>query len=250
MQIRAIVLIATFAAALAICPPILAQNNNQSPAGPPPTSAQGSVPDLTGVWNAMRNNYDVASFSKGDPPMTPWGIEQFKAAKPSQGPRGVSLKETNDMVYQCYSPGLPYIYLQLFPMEIIQTAGEVVELFEYDHSVRHIYLGKRAHADDLTPTYMGDSIGHWDGSTLVVDTTGLNDKRWLDRVGHPASEQMHIVERIRRVDKNTLQVDFTFDDPKSYLRPWTAQMRFSLHPDWHIMEHMCMDNKAFESFEK
>jgi hypothetical protein len=250
MQIRAIVLIATFAVALAICPPIPAQNNHQPPAGPPPKSAQGLVPDLTGVWNATRSNYDVASFSKGDPPMTQWGIEQFKAAKPSQGPGGVSLKETNDMVYQCYSPGLPYIYLQLFPMEIIQTAGEVVELFEYDHSVRYIYLGNRAHPDDLTPTYMGDSIGHWDGSILVVDTIGLNGKRWLDRVGHPASEQMHIVERIQRVDKNTLQVDFTFDDPKSYVRPWTAQMRFLLHPNWHIMEHMCMDNKAFESFEK
>jgi hypothetical protein len=251
MQSRAIVVIATFAVALVVCSPVPAQNNNRATSQPPVTSiVQGSLADLTGIWNAMRSNYDVASFSKGDPPMTQWGIERFKAAKPSQGPRGVSLKETNDMVYQCYSPGLPYIYLQLFPMQIVQTPEEVVELFEYDHSVRHIYLDRGVHLDDLTPTYMGDSIGHWDGSTLVVDTIGLNGKTWLDRVGHPSSEQMHIVEHIRRVDKSTLQVDFTFDDPKSYTRSWTAQMRFLLHTDWHIMEQMCMDNKAFESFEK
>ena len=236
---------------LAISPNSFAQNNRDQTALQPTGAKVPSLgPDISGLWNAMRSGYDFASFSKGDPPMTPWGMAQFRATKPSQGPRGVPLKETNDMVYQCYSPGMPYIYLQLFPMQIVQTPKEVIELFEYDHSVRHIHLDRSKHLDDLTPTYMGDSIGHWEGDTLVVDTIGLNDKRWLDRLGHPTSNQMHIIERIRRTDTNTLQVDFTFDDPKAYTKPWTASMRFRLHPDWYIMEDMCMDNKAFESFEK
>lgn len=182
--------------------------------------------------------------------MTPWGAEQFKSARPSQGPNGVKLTETNDKVYKCAPPGMPYIYIQLFPMQIIQTPKEVIELFEYDHIVRYIYTDGRKHPADLTPTYNGHSIGHWEGDTLVVDTIGLNGKNWLDRVGHPESDQMHIVERIRRVDDNTLQVGLTFDDPKNYTKPWTAMARFGLRPSWDVLEHVCEDNLAFESFEK
>lgn len=238
-----------FFTALAIFPAASAQTGDQSKMGAAGAQAPIQTHDLSGVWNAERSAYPFASFGM-NVPMTPWGLAQFNAAKPSQGPHGVTLKETNDMVYQCYSPGMPYIYLQVFPMQIVQTPNELIELFEYDHSVRHIYLDRSTHPADLTPTYMGDSIGHWEGDTLVVDTVGLNDKRWLDRVGHPTSDQMHIIERIRRTDANTLQVDLTFDDPKAYTKPWTATMRWGLHPTWHIMEDMCMDNKTFESFEK
>jgi hypothetical protein len=229
-----------------------AQNKPQpAPASsdvPKPNSAPGA--DITGIWDGMRGNYDFASFSKGDPPMTAWGKAQFDTAKPSQGPRGVSLKETTDRVYKCFPPGMPYIYLQIFPMQIVQTPKEVIEIFEYDHNVRHIFIDGRKHPDDLTPTYNGHSIGHWEGDTLVVDTVGLNGKLWLDRLGHPESDQMHIVERIHRVDEKTLQVDLTFDDPKAYPKPWTAVLKFRSRPDWDIMELICEDNIEFESFEK
>jgi len=252
MRNRLAVMIPALVAASTFSSALLAQSNSQAPAAQPPaTMAQNAdaTRDLSGVWNAMRSNYDTASFSKGDPPMTPWGREQFNAAKPSQGPRGVKLTETTDRVYKCTPPGLPYIYLQLFPMQIIQTPKEVIELFEYDHIVRHIFTDGRKHPADVKPSYNGHSIGHWEGDTLVVDTIGLNGKMWLDRVGHPDSEQMHILERIHRVDAKTLQVDFTFDDSKSYEKPWTALMRFQLRPNWDIMEHVCEDNLAFESFE-
>jgi hypothetical protein len=252
MRNRLAVMIPAIVAALTFSSASIGQGTSQVPAGQPaaakPQSAEASR-DLTGVWNAMRSNYDVASFSKGDPPMTPWGQTQFNAAKPSQGPRGVKLTETTDRVYKCTPPGMPYIYLQLFPMQIIQTPNEVIELFEYDHIVRHIFTDGRKHPANMKPSYNGHSIGHWEGETLVVDTIGLNGKIWLDRVGHPDSEQMHIIERIHRVDEKTLQVDFTFDDPKSYVKPWTALMRFQLRPNWDIMEHVCEDNLAFESFE-
>ena len=116
--------------------------------------------------------------------------------------------------------------------------------------MRHIYTDGRTHPADFNPSYMGHSIGHWEGGTLVVDTVGLNGKAWLDRVGHPESDQMHVMERIHRVDDHTLQVDLTFDDPKSYTKPWTAHMSLRLHPDWDIMEDICEDNFGFEGFEK
>lgn len=182
--------------------------------------------------------------------MTAWGKAQYDKARPSQGPHGVKLSETNDKVYKCAPPGMPYIYIQLFPMQIVQTPKEVIEIFEYDHIVRHIYVDVRPHPAGFKPSYNGHSIGQWQGDTLVVDTIGLNGKNWLDRVGHPESAQMHILERIRRTDEKTLQVDLTFDDPKSYTRPWSARIGFLLHPDWEILEHVCEDNLAFENFEK
>ena len=243
-------LMAAFAAASLFCAPACEQGHAQAP----PTAANApavlAAGDNFGVWNAMRGNYDFSSFSKGDPQMTPWGKVQFDAAKPSQGKRGVPLQETTDRVYKCVPPGMPYIYLQLFPMQIVQTPKEVIELFESDHTVRHIYTDGRKHPATGKPSYNGHSIGHWENGTLVVDTIGMKGRLWLDRLGHPESEQMHIVERIQRVDEKTLQVDFTFDDPKSYPKPWTAQIRFLRHPDWDIMEDVCEDNLAFESFEK
>jgi len=249
---RLAVVIPGLTVALTFSAGLLGLNKSQAQAQPAAANGQTSTSniDISGVWNAMRGNYDTASFSKGDPPMTPWGQEQFNAAKPSQGPRGVKLTETTDRVYKCSPPGMPYIYLQLFPMQIVQTPKEVIELFEYDHTVRHIFIDGRKHPADLTPSYNGHSIGHWEGDALVVDTVGLNGKLWLDRVGHPDSDQMHVIERIHRVDDKTLQVDFTFDDPKSYVKPWTALMRFRLRPDWEIIEDVCEDNFAFESFEK
>ena len=251
MRNRLTVIIPALVAPLTFSAVLLAQSNGQAPGQQAAAKAKTSVAntDISGVWNAMRGNYDTASFSKGDPPMTPWGQEQFNAAKPSQGPRGVKLTETTDRVYKCSPPGMPYIYLQLFPMQIVQTPKQVIEIFEYDHTVRQIFIDGRKHPAEIKPSYNGHSIGHWEGDTLVVDTIALNGKMWLDRVGHPDSKQMHIIERIHRVDDKTLQVDFTFDDPKSYVRPWTALMRFQLRPNWDIMEHVCEDNLAFESFE-
>jgi len=248
----AVVCTAAIAAALGFSAVVLAQNAGQSNNELAKASSQdgGAKHDLSGVWNASSGIYQFASFSKDEPPMTAWGKAQYDNAKPSQGPHGVKLSETNDKVYKCSPPGMPYIYIQLFPMQIVQTPKEVIEIFEYDHIVRHIYVDGRPHPADVRPSYNGHSIGHWEGDTLVVDTIGLNSKNWLDRVGHPESAEMHIVERIRRPEKTNLQVDLTFDDPKSYTRPWNAHIGFVLHPDWEILEHVCEDNLAFESFEK
>ncbi len=159
--------------------------------------------------------------------MTPWGTEKYNANKPSNGPRTHSLKETDDPVLrQCLPPGTPRIYLQPFPFQIVQTPKEIIMIFEYDHTVRQIFMDGRPHPEDVTPTYMGHSIGKWEGDTLVVDTVGFNEKTWLDRDGHPHSDQLHVIERFHRVDRDNMTIDLTMEDPKALAKPWKSTVEF------------------------
>lgn len=216
------------------------------------------TPDFSGVWNLQASpatRYLSYSFMRDEPPMTPWAQEKFKATKPSFGPR--SFEDSNDPVNPttlntvgCFPPGMPRLYLQPFPMEIIQTPGRVLMLFEFNHFVRQIWTDGRPHNTDLGATWLGDAIGKWEGDTLVVDTIGFNDKTWIDRAGHPHSEALHLVERIRRVDSNTLQNDITIEDPKAYTKPWGGTIQFRSHPKWNITEMVCEDNVNFDEFLK
>ena len=245
---------AVVVAVLVLSSGILAQT-----AGAPKVPA----PDLTGVWrrsrvppdNARRYTFhEVAgNLTNQEPPMTPWGEAKFKAAKPNVGPRGVSLAHTNDPVSKCFPPGVPRIYEILLgaPVELMQIPGRVVMLFEYDHLVRQIFTDGRPHPQDLNPSWMGDSIGRWEGDTLVVDTVGFNDKTWLDGEGHPHSDALHLIERIRRVSHDALTIDFTIDDSKAYTKPWVARETFELKPGWTIGERVCVeDNANFLETEK
>ena len=174
--------------------------------------------------------------------MTPWALEKFKANKPSFGPHSVA--DTNDPTYDCNLPGIPRIYVHPAPFEIVQTPGRVLMLFEYDAFVRQIWTDGRPHTKDLDPSerlWMGDPIGHWEGDTLVVDTIDFNDKTWLDRAGHPHSEDLHVTERIRRIDHVNLRIDLTIEDPKAYTQPITSQINYQLKPGWSLHEHACTD---------
>ncbi len=95
---------------------------------------------------------------------------------------------------------------------------------------------------------MGDSIGKWEGDTLVADTVSFNDKSLIDRVGHPHSDALHVVERIRRVDQNSLEIGLTVEDPKAFTKPWNTKLIFESKPDWKIMEQICEDNASFIDF--
>ena len=213
----------------------------QTAPGPAVPKAQSgfSPHDLSGVWMERQN---TVSFSPQEPPILPWAEEKYKSAKPGYGPRATP--DSEDPILNCLPPGVPRIMLIPFPMQVIQIPGEVVMLFEYDHYIRHIYLGRREHSKELDLTWMGDSIGWWEGNTLVVDTNGLNDKTWLDQVGHPHSDALHVVERIRRIDHETLQDDLTIDDPKAYRKTWTGLQVFKLKSSWHLLEYVCADDKA------
>jgi len=183
--------------------------------------------------------------------MTAWGEAQYKASKSSFGAHPYPLAETNDPVYHgCFPPGLPRVYIHPFPLKIVKAPGELIMLFEYDSLRREIYTDGRAHDTSLGPSWMGDSIGHWQGDTLVVDTVNLNDKTWLDRVGHPHSDALHIVERFRRINHDHLLDDITIEDPKTYTKPWTAHLDFLLRPKWTLAEQFCEDGETFKTSKR
>lgn len=209
--------------------------------------------NLSGVWTndppqdtlAFQND----TFSAELPAFTAWGRERFDAAKPNRGPRGVPVAETDDPVYACFPPGTPRIYLHPFPMEIVQSPDRVLMIFEYDHLIRQIYTDGRGHRTDLGPTWMGDSTGRWDGGTLVVETVNFNDKTWLDRTGVPHSEALRVVERIRLIDADHLEIEIVMEDPIALAEPWRAR-RVLRKVDWTIEEFSCMDNVNFLDFEQ
>ncbi len=201
----------------------------QSPKG------QGSTktPDLSGVWFTQGNVR--AGFNLGESsPLLPWGEERLKADQ----------QKVSNVLY-CYPPGVPRVWTEPYPFEIISLPGRVLVYYEFQHLVRTIHTDGREHAKDLPPTFMGDSIGKWDGDALVVDTIGFNDQTWLDNTKRPHSEELHIIERIRRTSHDALQLDITIDDPKAYTKPWSAQRVFDLKPGWEISEQICEDNNTY-----
>jgi hypothetical protein len=235
---------------------IYSQNSPQAKTdNPSATPVPAPEHDLSGVWNMhstpAQRKYTGSTYTQDPPEMTPWGLEKYNTNKPSNGPRTHSLKETDDPVLKlCLPPGTPRIYLQPFPFQIVQTPKEIFMLFEYDHTIRQIFMDGRTHPDDVIPTYMGHSIGKWEGDTLVVDTVGFNEKTWLDRDGHSHSDQLHVIERFRRTDHDNMQIDITMEDAKAIAKPWKTQLYFQLRPGWDIMELACTDNASFVDFEK
>jgi hypothetical protein len=235
-SIAALAITIAFSSALLTFAKRSAQNGRASAA----THTQsGAYADLSGVWLEKQN---LITFSPKEPLFQPWAAARYKAVKPGYGPHATP--DSQDPILSCYPPGVPRIMLIPFPMQIVQLPGQVMMVFEYDHFVRFIDLERRQHPKDLNPSWLGDSIGHWEGDTLVVDTVGLNDKTWIDQVGHPHSGALHVIERIRRPERDTLVDDITIDDPKAYLKPWSGQQVFALKRGWHLLEYICEDNMA------
>ena len=224
------------------------------------SSAAEHAPDFSGVWEghmpATARRWAAYSFIADIPEMTPWGKALYETTKPSWGPRAVV--DSTDLVNPttgneigCFPTGVPRIYVHPFPFEIVQTPGRVIELFEFNHFVRQIYTsGPHEHAKDLDPTWMGDSVGWWEGDTLVIDSVGFNDKTWLDRAGLPHSDQLHVVEHISRPKRDTLIVHITVNDPKTYTKTWEGERIYQLEPDWKLTEMICEDNITFNDLKK
>jgi hypothetical protein len=221
---------------------------------PTKTSSSSQAQDLSGVWMrdappATALQYWIYELNQEEPPMTPWGLAKFKEAKSSFGAHQYPIEETNDPVLRkCDPPGVPRVYMHPFPFQFIQTPGEIVMLFEVDSLRREIYTDGKPRDPGLVPLWMGSSIGTWEGDTLVVDTINFNDKTWIDRVGHPHSDQLHVIERFRRPDHDHLIDDITVDDPKAYTKPWSAHLEFKLRP-WKLTEQFCEDGESFLGLE-
>jgi hypothetical protein len=150
----------------------------------------------------------------------------------------------------CLPPGGPRMMATPYPMEIIQLPEQkrIIMIFEgATHVWREIHMDGRAHprGDDLNPTYLGHSVGRWDGDTLVVDTVGFNEGTWLDYFGHPHTDMLHVVERYSRPNKNTLRFEATIDDPGAYTKPFTVAWDIPWDPRDELKEYICQENNQF-----
>jgi hypothetical protein len=211
----------------------------------PVTADSPSPRDLGGVWMPFPDKRENGELiisgieEKTRPPLTPWGQARFDAAIPFLGPRVQPGKENNPSL-QCEPEAVPKSLILPNPFEIVQIPGRIFMFFEEFHLWRTIWTDGRALPKNPDTTYLGYSAGKWDGDTLVVETIGFNDKPWVDAYGNPRSEQMHLTERYRRVDHDTLELSIVIDDPKAYTKTWVSSPRlFKFEPGWEIGEYFC-----------
>jgi len=150
----------------------------------------------------------------------------------------------------CLPPGGPRMMATPYPMEIIQLPEQkrIIMIFEgATHIWREIYMDGRPHpqGDELNPTYLGHSVGHWEGETLVVDVVGFNEQTWMDYFGHPHTDMLHVVERFSRPNKNTLAYEATLDDPGAYTKPFTLRWTINWNPTGELTEYICQENNKY-----
>lgn len=225
-----------------------AQSSPQTRAGAAQEVAAAQVPagqpDLSGVWVLLPAARQVPGtitdrFSPDEPSMTPWAQEKYRAAR--KGLENLPNEQGRDAIDpilypRCLMVGFPRIYQRPGAMQIVQTPNLIVMLFDNYAAARRIYLD-RGHPEGVPSTFLGHTIGLWDGDTLVTDTVGFNDLTLLDSMGHPHSTALHVEERIRRLDPETLEIQFLFEDPKAYTQPWKGKKLFGLRSDWELMEY-------------
>jgi hypothetical protein len=205
-------------------------------AAPAPKTPDGK-PDLTGVWRNPDAKYLNNLAADGvEVSFTPWAAALYKErqANFSKGRPSES----------CLPHGIPdAMMVPAAPFKIIQTPGVVVILHENQNRFRQIFTDGRGFPEEMTPAWLGYSIGKWNGDTLVVESAGFNDRSWLDDGGHPHSDALRVTEQYRRPDFGHLDYEITFDDPKAYTKSWTSKVRFDFFPDTEIMEWVCENEK-------
>jgi hypothetical protein len=204
--------------------------------------------DITGAWSGP------IGAMRGDPipPMTDWGKMQFAANKPNGK---VDVADANDPLNTCDPLGFPRnAVFELRGLAIGQMPGRMLILSQYERIWREVWMdgrvlptdagGSDLHAPD--PRYYGYSVGHWDGDyTFVVDTVGTDENTWLDNAGHPHSAALHVVERYRRVDHDTLEVSVMIDDPKTYTKPFLlGKTVYKWIPQQDFEEQLCIPSEA------
>jgi hypothetical protein len=198
-------------------------------------AALAKLPDWTGVWEVDWRN------TRGMPPRPAMQFTPAWAAKSEAFRKAQSQGENlQGEVANCVPPGLPGILTQPYPIEFLYQPGRVVMLTEAYMQVRHLWTDGRKHPDDPDLTFNGSSIAHWDGETLVIDTVGLTAQNRLGPgIGH--SEQLRIVERIKRVDKDWLEIETTLTDPEVLAMPYTSTTSYR-HLDDELREYICAEN--------
>ena len=217
---------------------------------PAPKTADGK-PDLSGIWDAGEQSslygpytthfMDLAvDLKPGEAPFQPWAKALSQQRQDNQ--------HKDDPLARCMPPGVPRINT-LGPFKIVQTPQLVIVLYETtsNSTFRQIFMDGRPLPKDPQPTWLGYSVGTWEGNVLKVDTIGFTDRGWIDTgMGHPQTEALHVIERFRRTDFGHMEIAMTIDDSKAYTKPWTANMKVHLLPDTDLLETTCENSKGLE----
>lgn len=205
------------------------------PDAPPPSA---DPRDLHGVWMQLEERGERTLTAQGQPP--PY-TAAARAAQAFTHAAALAGKPIASNAVMCRPPGILWsLGIPFFPVRIMQNDTEVVFLFERFHSVWHIYMNQ-SHPAEIGKTYLGHSVGHWEGDTLVVDTIGLIDGLWLDESGSALSDAAHLATRItKHAAPHELEVVTTIDDPKTYTTSWTVRQVLDWRPDYIVLsEHDC-----------
>jgi hypothetical protein len=222
-----------------------------------PRTPEGK-PDLQGIWQVMNtaavnleDHIAVLGMPAGrsvivDPPDGKIPYTQAAAQKQKENFKN---RAKADPLNICYIPGVPRVMYLPFPIQIVQTPKYVLMASEFAHTLRTVYMNGTKHPD-VALFWSGDSRGHWDGETLVVDVANNLPDTWFDRSGNFHSDALHITERITRTEPDILTYEATLEDPQVFTRPWTIRMLLYRHkePNFKLLEYEC--NAYLEDAEK
>lgn len=197
---------------------------------------QGSTPHISGPWQVVGSIQSLRTSDGKVPPLRPEAQTIYA--------KHIAARQAGDATFdpmtKCLPPGVPRLMLQPFPFSIVQGKTMVGFVFEWNHLNRVVYLNQQ-HFEAIGPLYLGQSVGHWEGNTLVVDTNNYNDLTLLDDAGIPHSEDLRTVERIRLTNGGAVLEDrIRFEDAKTFTRPWEAVVTFNKKTDVTINEDYCL----------
>jgi hypothetical protein len=216
------------------------------PDGKPDLSAPAPTRDLSGTWMGPRDTlgaggppryatYLAADLPEGSVPLKP-------DARAIVRERFEQLGKDNPFS-RCLPAGVPAAWMQPAPIKIAQSRGVTFVLYETRGMYRQIFTDGRALPKDPNPSWMGYSVGRWEGNVFVVESIGFNDRTWLDGIGHPHGQRLRVIERLHRRDFGHLELAVTIDDDEFYEKPWTVPVVLELAPDTELLEDVCLENE-------
>jgi len=204
---------------------------------PAPRTADGK-PDFSGLWERQLDRfYFNATVDLKPDAVQPWAEQLFQQRTLDFGKQGMEVR--------CLPLGPMYSTTPFREMKIVQTPELIVMLYE-DLTHRQIFMDGRKLETDPNPSWMGYSVGHWEGDTLVIESNGFNTLTWLDIGGHPHTEALRVTERYRRRNFGRIDTEITFDDPGAYAKPWTMAIPLALLADTSLLEYHCDNEKSLQ----
>ncbi len=231
---------------------------------PTPRGPDGK-PDLSGLWLTepapveLRGDTNPTVTAVGEEPLSLYFLNILNDFRPGDEPvrpeAAAALHERQanftriSPIAHCLPEGMPLVEIAPAPYKILQHTGLTVMLYERDTTYRQIYTDGRKLPVDPSPTWLGYSVGHWEGDTFVVDSRGFNARGWLDARGHSHSEALHLTERFRRINFGTMQLELIIDDPQTYTRPFSVRIKQHLIPDSDLLESFCVENEKDAAHE-